>query len=85
LTSESIFIDNTIRKYFDNYRIQKGNSFFPPLDSTNTFFLFTFKNQQDSILIDSFVNEIVNNIYAKHNIQTKYFYCNYISPGRNIY
>lgn len=72
-------------EYFENYKIIKANSFFPPLDSTETYFLFTFKNQQDSILLDSLINKFVNNINNKHNIQLKYYYCNYISPGRNFF
>jgi len=31
------------------------------------------------------INELVNNLYIKHDLQTKYYYCNYISPGRNFF
>lgn len=82
LIEDSIAVDAILSKYVKDFNIIKGNSFFPPADSSTSYILFTYMSEEDSLVSVDILNDLTLYLNNKYLINIHYQPCIMISPGR---
>ncbi len=82
LIEDSVAVNTILSKYVEDFNIIKGNSFFPPADSSKSYILYTYMSEEDSLVSMDILNDLTSYLNNKYLINVHYQPCIMISPGR---